>query len=60
VICVLRHTAIVFLSLWVACCAPALADENSDQNITGSALRETRDIMVRELFGHYDPPIWRF
>ena len=51
---VLRHTAMVFLSLWVACCAPALADENSDQNITGSALRETRDIMARELFGHYD------
>ena len=53
-ICVLRHTAIVFLSLWVACCAPALTDESTIKSITDSALRETRDIMSRELFGHYD------
>lgn len=50
----LRHTSIVFLSLWAACCASALADENTDKNITASALRETRHIISRELFGHYD------
>ena len=44
----------VFLSLWAVCSASALADENADKKITESALRETRDIMSRELFGHYD------
>jgi hypothetical protein len=52
--CVLRHTSIVFLSLWVACCAPAFADGNTDKNITDFGLREARDIMSRELLGHYD------
>lgn len=50
----LRHTSIAFFSFWAACCAPALADDNTDKNITDAALRETRDIVSRELFGHYD------
>lgn len=32
----------------------ALADENTGRKITEAALRETRDIVSRELFGHYD------
>jgi hypothetical protein len=32
----------------------ALADGDIDTRITESALRETRDIISRELFGHYD------
>ena len=35
-------------------CTSALADDNSDRSITESALRETRSIISRELFGHYD------
>jgi hypothetical protein len=35
-------------------CSSALADDNTDKQITESALRETRDIISRELFGHYD------
>ena len=50
----LTHIFAVFLSLWVVCGTPALADDNTDTNITESALRETRDIISRELFGHYD------
>ena len=33
---------------------PALADEQTDKRITEPALREARDIVSRELFGHYD------
>jgi hypothetical protein len=50
----LKHTFIVFLSFWAVCSTSALADENTDRKITESALRETRDIVSRELFGHYD------
>ena len=32
----------------------ALADETTDRQISESALRETRDIISRELFAHYD------
>lgn len=49
-----RHTFIVFVSSWAVCCTSVLADENTDRKITESALRETRDIVSRELFGHYD------
>jgi hypothetical protein len=35
-------------------CSVALADDNTDKQIRESALRETRDIISRELFGHYD------
>ena len=50
----LRHTSIVFVSLWAVCCTSALADENTDKKITESALHEARDSIARELFGHYD------
>lgn len=50
----LRQTFIVFLSFWAVGCTSALADDNTNKNITESALRETRDIISRELFGHYD------
>jgi hypothetical protein len=32
----------------------ALADEGTDRKITEAALREARDIIASELFGHYD------
>jgi hypothetical protein len=48
------HAFMVFLSLWAAWGTVALADEQTDKNITESALRETRDIISRDLFGHYD------
>jgi hypothetical protein len=35
-------------------CPSALADEYTDNRITESALRETRDILSRKLLGHYD------
>jgi hypothetical protein len=35
-------------------CSSALAGDNTDKQIIESALRETRDIISRELFGHYD------
>jgi hypothetical protein len=50
----LRHAFVVFLSFWAVCCTSALADEHTDTKITESAFRETRDIISRELFGHYD------
>jgi hypothetical protein len=45
---------VVFLGFWAVCCTSALADENTDKKITESALRESRDIISRDLFGHYD------
>lgn len=50
----LRHFSIVLLSLYMAHCSFALADDNTNKQIIESALRETRDILSRELFGHYD------
>jgi hypothetical protein len=35
-------------------CTSALADENTNNKIVEFALRETRDIISRELLGHYD------
>jgi hypothetical protein len=40
----------VLILLW----SSALADESADRKITESALRETREGISRELFGHYD------
>lgn len=40
--------------LWMLCSCPALADADADRKIAESALRETRGIISRELFGHYD------
>jgi hypothetical protein len=50
----LRHFCIVFLSLFIVYCSSALADDDTDKQITASALREARDTISRELFGHYD------
>jgi hypothetical protein len=50
----LRRFFIVFLSLGTVYCSSTLAGDNTDKQITESALRETRDIISRELFGHYD------
>ena len=50
----LRHFFMVFLSFYMVYCSSALADDNTDKQIIESALRETRDIISRELFGHYD------
>jgi hypothetical protein len=50
----LRYFSLVFLSLYMVYCSSALADDNTDKQITESALRETRDIISRKLFGHYD------
>lgn len=50
----LRDFFLLVLSLWAVCCASALADDKTDTSLTEAALRETRDIISRELFGHYD------
>ena len=50
----LRRFSLVFLSICTVYCSSALADDTTDKQITESALRETRDIISRELFGHYD------
>jgi len=44
----------IFLVCCTGYCPFALADETTDRQITESALRETRDVISRELFGHYD------
>jgi len=51
------HRQLVALAVLICCAvygAAALADETTDKRITEDALRETRDIILRELFGHYD------
>jgi len=50
----LRRFSIVFLSVCTVYGSSALADDNTDKQIAESGLRETRDILARELFGHYD------
>lgn len=50
----LKHLSILFLSFFTLHGSSALAEENTDRKITAAALRETRDIISRELFGHYD------
>ncbi len=49
-----RQVALIFLTVWIACGSSALGDESADKKIEESALAETRDIISRELFGHYD------
>jgi hypothetical protein len=44
----------VFLSVGAMCCTSALADDNTDKSVAESALGESRSIISRELFGHYD------
>lgn len=50
----LKHISIFFLSLLTAHCSSALAAENTDRTITEAALRESRDLISRELMRHYD------
>lgn len=50
----LRRLSMVFLSVLTVYWSPAVADDKTDRQITESALRESRDIVSRELFGHYD------
>jgi hypothetical protein len=49
-----KRFAMVFLICCTVSGSFALADETTDRQINESALRETRDIISRELFGHYD------
>ena len=50
----LKHISIFFLSLLTVHCSSALAAENTNRMITEAALRETRDLISRELWRHYD------
>src|SRR5574341_2040185 len=45
---------IIFMSFWTLYCALALAEDSFNRQIVESVLREARDIISRELFGHYD------
>jgi hypothetical protein len=48
------HFCVVFLVISMAHCFCVLADENAQKQITESGLREAREIISSELFGHYD------
>jgi hypothetical protein len=50
----LGRLAIVFFGTFTMYCSCAAADDSIDRQVTESALREARDIISRELFGHYD------
>jgi hypothetical protein len=50
----LGRLAAVLLGLSLVYGSPAFADGDADKKITESALREARDLIARELFGHYD------
>jgi len=50
----LKHISIFFLSFLTVHCSSALAAENTDRTIAEAALRETRDLISRELWRHYD------
>lgn len=50
----LRRISLIFFGVCTVYCSSAFADSNTDRQITESAVRETRDIISRELFGHYD------
>ncbi len=42
------------MSLLAGWCTSAVADDEVDKTIAQSALREARDVVSREMFGHYD------
>lgn len=44
----------ILLHLWVAGASSALAEGATHQKIAEIAVREARDIIARDLFGHYD------
>jgi hypothetical protein len=46
--------ALVFLSFCAMYCLSALADERTDGQIAAAAVQEARELLARELFGHYD------
>ena len=50
----LKHIATFFLSFLALHCSLALAAENTDRIITEAALRESRDLISRELWRHYE------
>jgi len=50
----LGRIALVFIIYCTAYGSSALADEATERRIAESALREGRDIISSELFGHYD------
>ena len=50
----LRRFSIVLMICCTVYCSSALADDNTDKQIAESALGEARDVVSRELFGHYD------
>ena len=48
------YFSIVFLIISMAYCSDASADDNIYKQLTESGLREGREIISSELFGHYD------
>jgi hypothetical protein len=46
--------AAIAVSSWLAGPSAVLANDQAHQKIAEAALRETRDIISRDLFGHYD------
>ena len=49
-----RPISIIAAVLFTACCSSANANELARLSVAEHALQETRDILSRELFGHYD------
>lgn len=49
-----RGLSMVVLGFCTVGCSLALADDIADKRIAESALREGREIIAQELFGHYD------
>lgn len=50
----LRPLSIVAAIFWTVCYSSANANEYAQLKVAEYALQETRDILSRELFGHYD------
>jgi hypothetical protein len=50
----LRLLAAVLASLAAVWGSPVRADDVTDRKIADAALRESRDLVARDLFGHYD------
>jgi hypothetical protein len=46
--------SIALLATFAAYCSSALADDSADKRIMEAGLREAREIIQSELFGHYD------
>lgn len=50
----LRPISIIAAIFWTVCYSSANASEYAQLKVAEYALQETRDILSRELFGHYD------